>query len=228
MKKTAVIFDFDNTVIHMPTKIKLVHGETKEYLHLSTAEFAHKKEFIGKPGILEKYSFDERSFEEFRSHKGKSFLINDLLGLLHQDKDHWKAYYFNYFLEMLSTPEDSENVYILSARDHEVEEFYSALDLLRLHLKTKHGICIYLPKKEHLFFVGGMKNIALAKSSVIESIIRKESIENTEEIEFADDDLDNVKKAHSLFEDLKGGFSHLTFTLSHVLESSVKKIFIKK
>lgn len=222
----AVIFDFDNTIVHMPTEIKLFHQTQGNYVGLSTAEFAKHKHLIGKDGFLKNCSFDATSFEEFCSHKGKSFLIDDLVEILRSSEPSWQAYYFNYFLEMLSTEDGSHNVYILSARAHSPEEFLSGLKILQGYLEGKHGIKIFLPQKEHLHFVGDKKHIALAKASVIESIVMKESSENTTEIEFADDDHDNVEKAQSLLEEIKYRFSHITFTVSHVLENTVKKVLI--
>lgn len=223
----AVIFDFDNTIVHMPTQIRLFHKVKGDYIGLSTASFARHKNLIGKTGFLRNCNFDSRSFEEFRTQRDKSYFTEQIVEVLRSETTQWKAMYFDYFLEMLSKEEDAENVYILSARGHEPEEFLKGLRVLQSYLDNVHGKKIHLPRKEHLHFVGNMPNIAEAKAQVIESIIKKESGENTTVIEFADDDEENIHKAQGLIEGLKDNFAHISFEISHVLETSVKKLLIK-
>lgn len=224
----AVIYDFDNTIIHMPTKIKIFNNSKGDYLSLSTEKFAKYKHLIGKDGIFKDCHFDSKSFEEFSSHQGvNSFLIKDIVKTLNSGSSEWRAFYFNNFIKMLQTRNDAQNVYILSARSHSSDEFLDGLRILKKFLNKKYNIDIFLPLKEHLFFVGNNPNIAEAKSEIIERIIMKESKEKTTDIEFADDDQDNIEKAKKLLMRIKNDFSSISFTVSHVLTNSVKKIKIK-
>ncbi len=198
MKKVikAVIFDWDNTVIHMPTQIKVRHKLNNNYIGLSTESFAKFKKFIGKEGVLKHYEIDHFSFSEFSSHQDKSYLVKDFVNLINSTKkDEYRAYYFDKFIDMLKNSEDADNVYILTARSHDVDEFFKGLRILQDYLFKNEGIKIHLPKKSHCFFVGKQPNVSLAKSEVIKSILIKESGEGTHILEFADDDHDNVEKA---------------------------------
>lgn len=224
----AVIFDFDDTIAKMPTKIKLFHEENRDYVGLSTSGFAKHKGSIGKTGLLKHCRFDSKTFEEFCTHEDKSYFIEDVVEILRRPDYQWQALYFEYFMEMLSTEEDSQNVYILSARGHDPSEFLKGLRILQTYFEKNHGLKIFLPRKEHLHFVGKQPNIPLAKASVIESIVLKEAGENTTRIEFADDDEDNIEKARHLLEALQENFGHISFVLSHVLEDRVHKHEIQK
>lgn len=224
----AVIFDFDDTIVKMPTQIKLYHETKGDYVGLSTAAFAKHKHLIGKTGFLKHCRFDAKSFEEFCTHEKKSYFTEDVVEILRRPDDNWKALYFEHFLEMLSTEEDAQNVYIVSARAHYPAEFLTGMRILQTYLEKNHNHKIFLPRKEHLHFVGKFPNIALAKASVIESIVLKESGENTTKIEFADDDHDNIQKAKELLEALQESFGHISFVLSHVQEDKVESHKIKK
>lgn len=218
----AVIFDFDDTIVKMPTKIKLFHDVKKDYVSLSTSAYAKVKGSIGKEGFLKHCRFDLKSFEEFSSHEGRSYFVDDIVKILRRSDKDWKAQYFEYFLEMLSTEEDSQNVYILSARAHNPVEFLRGLRILQGYFEKYHNLKLFLPRVEHLHFVGKEPNISIAKASVIESIVRKESGEETTHIEFADDDEDNIEKARELLLSLKDTFKDIQFMISHVQEDRVK------
>ena len=223
MKKEikAVIFDFDDTLVKMPTKIKLFHEGKKDYIGLTTSSYARLKGNIGKEGLLKHCRFDLKSFEEFSTHEDRSYFVDDLVKILRQGNTDWQAQYFEYFLEMLATEEDSQNVYILSARAHDPEEFIRGMRILQTYFEKNHDLKLFLPRVEHLHFVGKNANIALAKASVIETIVRKESGENTTHIEFADDDEDNLEKAKELLQSLRESFGHIEFMVSHVMEDRV-------
>ena len=223
----AIIFDFDNTIVNMPTKILLFHQGNKSYLELTTDAFAKYKSFVGKEGIFKHCSFDHNSFKEFRTHDDSSFFIDDIVELIRSgNPSKWQAFYYEKFLEMLSTEEDAQNVYILSARGHKVEEFLDGLRILQSFLEKKHSLKIHLPRKEHIFFVGDNPNIADAKADVIKEIIKKESLENTTHIEFADDDHDNIKKAQEMLQGFIKPFAKMSFFVSHVMEKAVNTIKI--
>lgn len=221
----ALIFDFDNTIIHMPTKILLFHQGNKSYLELSTDSFAKYKGMIGKEGVLKHCSFDHNSFREFKTNEDSSYFIDDIVELLKTGVPHkWQALYYDRFLEMLSNEDDAQNVYILSARAHKVDEFLDGLRILQSFLEKKENRKIFLPRKEHIFFVGDQPNIAEAKALVIQEIIKKEAKENTTHIEFADDDHDNIHKAKEMLQGFIKPFSKISFFVSHVMEKAVSTI----
>lgn len=228
MSARAVIFDFDNTIMNMDTKIYLKHNKKDKLLSLTTKEYAKLKHTIGNSGPLLKYSLYNSSFKEFESCGNKNYFLEGICNAINLPHKKWKAFYFEYFLEMLSSQKSAENVYILSARAHSKEDFISGARILKSYVKKKYGKKIHLPRRENLFFVGDKRKIALAKAAVIESIVRKEAYEGSIEIEFADDDFENIQEASTLLNSLKSSFSSVSFVLSHVLNKGVKKFDVSK
>lgn len=201
------IFDWDDTIAYMPTKIilysKQVNPQTgaRSFTLISTNDFAIEGNNIGVTGKFADYEIlengDLNSFKFFRidgtPDDEQSYFKNDIMAMLKGSPEEWKGPYFEQFIQMLSTKETSKNTYILTARGHSLQEVVLGLEYLQSYLQEKRNIKIHLLPKENILLVNAASDTPKVKGEqvvAIEKHYAKNS--NIDTLEFADDDEKNT------------------------------------
>lgn len=200
----AEVFDFDDTIAFSPSEIHLFEKNTGEMIKISTEDFAHHRLDIGQPGsIYEKYEIRWQipggSLDEFQVQGAGSYFKSAMEKMITMPEYIWQGPAFKRMVELLKTPEGAKRFYVLSARGHLPEEFYSGFEVIKNYLQLQKDIVIYLPPKEHFNGVGGGNDTASKKANVLKLIAERELSLGRAAIIFHEDDINNSIGVRSLF-----------------------------
>ena len=191
----VVLFDFDNTIMNLPTKIRLFKKGSEAFIDVSSAEYAVARKSIGfangkfadyevrKGGAKKDDSFVHFSDKSFRS---------DVKAALAQP-DHGFAPGIWAWVERLRNPRTAARSYTETARLHDPEVVMTGLREIKSFLKKTYGITIFLPAKSHIIEVGYAADVPQEKAKrAIELIGKLKSLSGLKKVVLLDDDANNV------------------------------------
>jgi hypothetical protein len=221
------VFDWDDTIMYMPTKIRLFKKGSNESILVTTGEFAafrlghlgkayadyETREFPGRP--------EDGSFQYFRQAGSVNDDLNHFrdhidFALQTKTEAEWQGPAFQEFTKDLATPESAAQTYIVTARGHAPEEMMEGLKVLQRWLAEVHQVKIFLPPIENLVAVGTSANPSARKAEVLVELARKWKAAGKRSLEFIDDDLINVKSAEETFEKHRFELAGLETIVTHV------------
>ncbi|WP_254513667.1 Dyp-type peroxidase [Anatilimnocola floriformis] len=88
------LFDFDDNIMYLKTKIVVINTITGEEVELSTEDYAAVHPQLGKPGKWGDYAEFEGTFRNFRDADAapdEQPFVKDVLAAVQQSEDKWKA-----------------------------------------------------------------------------------------------------------------------------------------
>lgn len=139
----AFVFDWDDNVFEMPTKIVLFHTRTGEQRGVTTEDFAIIREQIGKPGST--YADYElrpapdtgslRYFGDSSDEKRRRF-ANDIDRAMKAPG--WQGPVWNDFVAAAARESTARHTYFITARLHAPETIHGAVDGLRARGLIRH------------------------------------------------------------------------------------------
>jgi hypothetical protein len=155
LAKAFYIFDIDDNLFRLPTKIILFEkGSGKEH-PVSTQEYAEIRELVSKPGtVWENYEIrtdsGASSFRHFRPSPEGNYFLDDLMLAIKSGSDDWLGPSFDTFMRTLESPTLAQNVYFLTARGHDPEEVLEGIVYLLAHYTAKTGKKYYPPQLRNI------------------------------------------------------------------------------
>jgi len=148
----AWIFDWDDNIAFMPTKIYLFHKETNQEVSITTQQYAEIRGDL-KAGVGEwgAYRIDRDpvrgSFRRFEDRTDGNYFLEDLIEMVTSPNFHkMKGPVWEQMITALSTEYTAKQFFILTARSNPPEEIYEGLQ--ELH---RRGIIRYLPPLENIY-----------------------------------------------------------------------------
>ena len=140
--RSFYFFDFDDNVIHLPTKIVLFHKNSKKEVEVSTTDYAHIQHLIGKSGewLDFELNFDPGvgSFRNFREQPtlkaSDQPLIKDMLSALTHQFVEWRGPSWDFFVHAVN---QNRPISIITARGHHPHTIRRAIDILVLSRDLK-------------------------------------------------------------------------------------------
>lgn len=235
--RRARVYDWDDTIMYMPTKIILFRKGSNDSIQVTTQEYAEIREHIGQPGSkYENYEIRKNearpefsSFQFFRSNSGVgvNYFYEDVKRALNSLNLNWMAPSFMDFIGDLADPIKSKDTYILTARGHSALEIQQALDLIAKYAKDRFGLNLYPIPIENIFAVGAAQDPSGKKSEILIKLAETYQKKGYAGLTFKDDDAGNVRKAQEAFKDKK--FPSFNVDIEHILPSlrMCKTIFFK-
>lgn len=135
--RSFYFFDYDDNVVHLPTKIVLFHRDTHQELHVSTAEYASIYQYLGEPGTewenFELRDHPQGSYRNFREQPkelldGKEQpLIEDMITALKNPFLEWRGPSWDFFYKAVK---NNRPIAIITARGHHPHTIRRAINLL--------------------------------------------------------------------------------------------------
>ncbi|MEY4615717.1 MAG: hypothetical protein RJB66_677 [Pseudomonadota bacterium] len=231
-KLRALSVDFDDTFMHTSSKIYIYNKMTDNELGVSTLDFAHVREGLGKPGKFEQFELrfpdDSKSFREFSDAPERNIVLEAIQTTISQaDPNQWQGPAWDIITESLNDPEQAKWFSIITARGHSARELHQAVD----HLSNQ-GYFRYTPREEFIFPVGSPEQRALGfpteklkvlamervldklQKEVVRRQARGEKIRG--EFIFIDDDYKNYEKADQGLKELSHRWPDVDLYVSFV------------
>lgn len=165
-------FDWDDNVIHMPTKVVLLpKGKGREIL-IKPSELGKIVPELGKPGPYENYEFnpEKGSLRNFYDLEKNNFLADIHAAVKGRN---WQAPAWEKFRQSLAVEDSARWVTVITGRGHAAEKMEAGLKYLR-----DKGHIVSSPKAENIFNVGRLAPFAdraKAKAEVIIGLLDKVS-----------------------------------------------------
>jgi hypothetical protein len=151
--RSFYFFDFDDNVIHLPTKICLCPKDPSvQQLEVSTTDFALIAKDVGKPGTpYANYELSENpetgSYRNFREQPQLGLnnqpLIKDMLTALSHPFLEWRGPSWDFFLHAVN---NNRPIAVITARGHHPHTIRRAIDQLVLSRDLKANpnyLCVY-------------------------------------------------------------------------------------
>ncbi len=160
------IFDWDDNIAFMPTKVYVYHKTTGAEVAITTQQFAEIRDSI-KSGTGEWGQFELRkdkvtgSFRRFESGIDGNFFLEDLASMVEGPEfEKRKGPAWNRMVEALSTEYSAKQFFILTARSNLPEEIFEGLQYLH-----KKGFIKFLPPKANIYSAQDPANPSAAKAA---------------------------------------------------------------
>ena len=138
---TSFNFDWDDNIMHTPSKIVLFHKQSGEELTMDTEAFAVYRGQVGVEAVdykgenLQEYTLipeDGYSFRNFRDGaNGENLFLQAVKEALEGPEASWQGPSWEDFVEALQEPETAEKTTIITARGHSPLAIYEAMELLQ-------------------------------------------------------------------------------------------------
>jgi hypothetical protein len=237
---TAWNFDWDDNIAYMPTTIVLFEKKTGQEAQVTTEDFAHIREDVGKKGAWKAYEIrgedrQKGSFRNFSDQPKSNPFLDDLRKAVEtEERQQWQGPSWEAFRLALSDPEIARRTTIITARGHSPEALAAGL----VYLKEK-GFLKEIPPKENLFAVSHERWKGAASSpSATKAKIMIQLLDDLEKVPvpagtaetwsrngdskvaqhlwgFSDDDYGNYEAAFKILgpEVKKGRWPHVKITL---------------
>jgi hypothetical protein len=135
--RSFYFFDFDDNVVHLPTKIVLFHRESREERMVSTQDFALLHSQVGKDGPWKDYLIEmsgpTSSFQNFREKSLEKIvgreqpLIEDMKEALAHPHLDWRGPSWGFFVHAVN---NNRPISIITARGHHPHTVRRAINLL--------------------------------------------------------------------------------------------------
>jgi hypothetical protein len=211
-------FDFDNTIMHLETKIILFSkSKPVKKREVSIIEFDEIKDKLGVSGEWADYEVKTHpnSFEYFQTTPEKHLVKDILKALEGGDESKWKTKLTDLFMEQLENKDTADLVSIITAREHQREEFLEGLKKLVEYYSKKTGKKYFLPKEMNIYAVGKAANPAAEKAAVMIRILDFLLKIGVKEWIFMDDDLVNIEKMKKVLESEKNRWPGMKIQIKH-------------
>ncbi|NIM51729.1 MAG: hypothetical protein GTN78_25795 [Gemmatimonadales bacterium] len=123
------LFDFDDNIMYLKTKLLLLNTVTGERKEVSTEDYANIHSLLGKPGKWENFKEFEGTFRYFRdAEEGRrQYFVTDIEEAIKNDADEWKAPSWDLFVYAC---EKRRPVSLVTARGHSPETIMAGLRVL--------------------------------------------------------------------------------------------------
>ena len=135
--RSFYFFDFDDNVVHLPTKIVLFHRDTSEEKEVSTSEFALMRNDLGKKDtVWESYEIrmaKNGSYRNFRHHEPEDLqgkeqpMIRDMVEALQSPIGDWRGPSWDFFKHAVDS---NRPVSIITARGQHPHTIRRAINML--------------------------------------------------------------------------------------------------
>ncbi len=135
--RSFYFFDFDDNVVHLPTKIILFNCETHEEFAVSTTEYASIHPSLGVAGSKwERFELRDNpmgSYRNFREHPKEHLdgkeqpLVEDMLTALKNPFLEWRGPSWDFFYKAVK---NNRSISIITARGHHPHTIRRAINLL--------------------------------------------------------------------------------------------------
>ena len=136
--RSFYFFDFDDNVVHLPSKIFIFNKKTHEELEVSTTYFAEIAKTLGKSGPFENFEIRETahvgSFRNFREipkellkDKKQQPLLADVFAALQNPFLEWRGPSWNFFVHAVN---NGRPISIITARGHHPHTIRQAINIL--------------------------------------------------------------------------------------------------
>ncbi|HVJ66085.1 MAG TPA: hypothetical protein VM901_12575 [Bdellovibrionota bacterium] len=135
--RSFYFFDFDDNVVHLPTKIVLFDRQTHEEFEVSTEEYAAIHTKLGEPGSpWERFELRDNpmgSYRNFREHPREMLegreqpLVEDMLTALKNPFLEWRGPSWDFFYKAVK---NNRSISIITARGHHPHTIRRAVNLL--------------------------------------------------------------------------------------------------
>jgi hypothetical protein len=196
----VAIFDWDNTIMILQTKIRIFKKGTTAFLDVSSGEFAKIGAQIGLAGSpYADYEFrkpsatnTDDSFLHFSHIAGTNYFRDDIEAALKTAMNTWMAPEFKNFINRLRDPQTAARTFVVSARSHSPEDFNAGLDLIRNFAKAKWGLNLVSLPLTNWVGVGSAADVPRAKGLKIIEIVKSFAGKGIAAFHFYDDDHKNT------------------------------------
>lgn len=135
--RSFYFFDYDDNVVHLPTKIVLFHRETQAESLVSTEEYAAMHGDLGKPGtpweLFELRDHPHGSYRNFREQPKELLngreqpLIEDMITAIKNPFLEWRGPSWDFFYKAVK---NNRAIAIITARGHHPHTIRRAINLL--------------------------------------------------------------------------------------------------
>jgi hypothetical protein len=135
--RSFYFFDFDDNVVHLPTKIILFDRDTGKEAQVSTAEYASIYPSLGEPGSKwENFELRDNpmgSYRNFREHPKEQLgdkeqpLVEDMIAALKNPFLEWRGPSWDFFYKAVK---NNRSISIITARGHHPHTIRRAINLL--------------------------------------------------------------------------------------------------
>ncbi len=93
--RSFYFFDLDDNIMNLPTRLILFHRETNEEHLISTHEFSHYQDSIGRLGRFADFEIrlceKSGSFRNFRDHENRQIFLEDMAMALERPNFQWQG-----------------------------------------------------------------------------------------------------------------------------------------
>lgn len=197
------VYDWDETVLNMPSQVKLFSKTSDDILFISNGDFAINSKKIGSEAPYADYEIRGQvpggSFDESQLTGPNSLFKKTLEKAVQSPESEWQGPAFWNWVKDLQTAEGARRVYTLSARGHLPKEWHEGYKVLKDFLLSHHNIKIFLPPIANSSGVGGGRQLAIKKSNRLAQLIDTHANANILGLIYFEDNLPNATKARELF-----------------------------
>ncbi|MFI5361054.1 MAG: hypothetical protein ACHQ49_03705 [Elusimicrobiota bacterium] len=206
------IFDNDDNVLYLATRIYLKNKITGEEAALPTAEFAQARPMIGKSGKYQDYDYfmapDGGSFRDTSDIRNPNIFPSDVAEALKLPSAMWRGPFWFPYATALADAETAPWVGILTSRGHEPENQVKGYDVLKQNAFLKNSPRAEMnwgvdTEKVRPILPPGLKTpekkaaFLISALDLIESIpLEKKGRRHT--LEYSDDDADMITKVREI------------------------------
>jgi len=133
--RSFYFFDFDDNIIHLPTKIVVFDTQSGEEKSLSTHDYAEVFSQLGQPGSAwERFQvLKDQSYRNFREQPKASLneqpLIQDMRQALNHPFVEWRGPSWEFFVHAVN---NNRPIAVITARGHHPHTIRRAIDMLVL------------------------------------------------------------------------------------------------
>lgn len=208
------LFDIDDNLFFLSTKLYLWNAETREELIVSSAEFASVQNELGKAGRWHAWALREETFRDFRDRlelaAEAQMFVHDLLAAV-AGTGAWQGPSWPL---LVHAAKEQRPIAIVSARGHEpttIEAGLRALvtrgflpsvpPILGIYTVTNKGVRAQLAAVDPAMTVPSLKKLAI--KDVVETALRRYGAAPPHRFGISDDDPNNVVLAISAMRDCK-------------------------
>lgn len=214
--KTFVVFDWDDNVFKMPTRLILFpkspagNNSIENVFYVSSPELANFKNEVGVPGTpLEKFEVRtdvadpiDGSFRfTMPGAGGRNYMLEDMRTAITRDgkplshvPDEIKAPFYELFMSRESNEETRRANRILTGRGQTQDEFYEAVSFVG-NVPEISATGFAAPRKDRVTLVGGRGHAWHQKAADLVMRMKEAANEGYTLFAFSDDDPMNIRRA---------------------------------
>ena len=192
------VYDHDDNLMRMQTKIKLFHRVTGEVVQVSTSEWAKIRHEVGKSGRYKDFVVQpdplSGSFSDFNNEQ----IIEEVQEIIaNHSPESWQGWSFADFYKSRAA---GYGVFVLTARRPQVETAIAAYGILDRYVEQKTGVLVPPLLPSAFIGIGGASDPSMAKALKLAEILDTIQVEvgasgEQASLGFSDDDSNNARVA---------------------------------